>query len=75
MGPTPIALLTWPLQYALGQSPSKVMAQAWQGAGSPNKAKHYCKETPPAPENGEDNYTYQSDYGPSSGLGADSCFD
>ena len=59
---TPLALWIHTFQYALGQSPSKVVPQAWQhaaltGAGTiPNRLL--------PPRRGKDNHTHQSHHRP-----------
>ena len=50
------------LQYALGQGPSKAVAQAWQCVSSSNRDQHYSKGTP-VPGRGKDNHTHQSNCG------------
>ena len=56
--------------YTVGCGPSKVVLPAWQCAGSPKRSQHHSRATL-ALGKGEDNHTHQSNYSPSSGLGAD----
>ena len=58
--------MAFPLQYALGQSSSKVIPQAWQGA-SPDREQHHSKVSP-ALGRGEDTHTNQPDCSPCNGI-------
>lgn len=63
-----------PLQYAFGQSPSKVVPQAWQCASCPDRGQHHFKVTP-ALGRGKDTTHISKTVAPTVGLGADGCYD
>ena len=59
-----------PLQYALGQSPSKAEPQAWWCAISPGRGQHHSKVTPVSGR-GENNHTHQCVWAPAQDWGPD----
>lgn len=54
----------------LNKHPFKVAPQTWQGSSSPERGQQHSKVTAD-PGKGEDNYTHQSNCGPSSRLRED----